>query len=306
MRPLALFALLALAACGGDPPPPPGASGGADGPLVLTDDAGREVRLEAPARRVAPLAPNLTELVAAAAGVGALAGVSPFDDFPAEVSGLPQFGTLPPDREALVALGPDLVLGTEGVNAPADLDALAALGLPAYAFRFGSLADVPRALRRLDTLLGASGGTPAAEDFEARVAEVEARTAGVAPRRVLLLVGAEGGTLYAFGRGSYASELVRAAGGENLTDAFPGDAAQPSVEWVLEQAPDVIAVAGRGDVRQRLVEAAPALASLPAVQDGRVVAVDPDHLLRPGPRTVLALEALARRLHPEAFAAGAA
>ncbi|MEM6327191.1 MAG: ABC transporter substrate-binding protein, partial [Bacteroidota bacterium] len=126
------------------------------------------------------------------------------------------------------------------------------------------------------------------------------------PRRVLLLIGVDNGTLFAFGRDSYASEVVRIAGGNNATDGVPGDAAQPAVESILAAPPDVILVAGDGDVRARLVDAVPALAVLPAVQEGRVYAVHADHILRPGPRTVLALEAIARRLHPEVFADGAA
>ena len=298
-RPLSVTAcllLLALSACTRE----------ATGPRTLTDDAGRAVALEGVPERVVPLAPNLTEMVAVAAGVDRLAGVATADDWPREIEGLPRFASLPLDRERVVELAPGLALAVVGLNPPTDLDALADLGIPAYAFRFASVSDIPRALRTLDTLLASSGGHAAADAFEARVSTVRQKTAAMTPRRVLLLVGAENGSLYAFGRDSYASEIVRLARGENVTDAFPGDAAQPSVEWILENQPDVILVAGAGDVRQRLVDAAPALAELPAVQEGRVYAVSQDAILRPGPRTVDALEAIARRLHPEAFAAGAA
>ena len=287
--------LLALAAC----------ADGA-GPCTVTDDAGREVALGGTPQSVVALAPSLTEMVASAAGVDRLAGVARADDFPPEVTDLPRFQSYPLDRERLVELAPELVLAMEGVNATQDLDALGALGLPAYAFRFDELSDVPRALRTLDTLLASAGGHPAAEAFEAAVQHVRRRVATVPPRRVLLLIGADNGTLFAFGRDAYASEAVRLAGAANLTDTFPGDAAQPSVEQVLDDPPDVIFVAGTGDVRAQIVDAVPALGTLPAVLEGRVYALDPDHILRPGPRTVLALEAMAKKLHPEAFAAGAA
>jgi ABC-type Fe3+-hydroxamate transport system substrate-binding protein len=122
---------------------------------------------------------------------------------------------------------------------------------------------------------------------------------------VLLLVGDE--TLYAFGRESYASELVRLAGGQNLTDAYPGAASQPSDEAVLEMAPEVVLVlAGPDYDPAELLENHPTFFSLPAVQNGRVYGIDPDLVSRPGPRLVEGLERLARLLHPEAFAAGAA
>ena len=269
-----------------------------------TDDTGRPVVLAGAPQRVVPLAPNLTELVAAAAGVDRLAAVSPADDFPAGLDALPRFGSFPLDVEGLVALQPDLVLASTDVIAPAQIEGLASAGLPVYAFRFDELADVPRALRTLDTLLDVRGGEGVARDFEARRAAVAEAVRGRSAPRVLLLVGAEG--LYAFGRESYASELVRAAGGDNLTDRYSGAASTPSAEAILEMAPEVIVVLGEDRPRERLLEAQPALAQTPAVRAGRVYGLDPDLVSRPGPRLVGGLERLARLLHPEAFAAGAA
>jgi iron complex transport system substrate-binding protein len=46
---------------------------------------------------------------------------------------------------------------------------------------------------------------------------------------------------------------------------------------------------------------APTWSSIAAVQSGRVAAVDPDLVNRPGPRIVESLEILAACLHPEVF-----
>ncbi len=287
-----LLLLAALAACT------------ADAPSTVRDDLGRAVALDG-ARTVLPLAPNLTELVAVAAGVDRLVGVGASDDFPAGIRGLPRVQMLPLDAEAVVALDPDLAFGSDDVNTADGADALAALGVPTYLFRFDEVADVPRALRTLDTLLATRGGAPAAADFERRVAAVASTVEPYTSPRVLLLVGDE--TLYAFGRDSYASEVVRLGGGDNLTDVYPGAAAQPSDEVVLEMAPEVIVVLSGADYDSaRLLERHPTFFSLPAVQNGRVYGLDPDLLSRPGPRLVEGLERLARLLHPEAFAAGAA
>src|SRR5690606_9880073 len=113
------------------------------------------------------------------------------------------------------------------------------LGTPAYFFSFTRVADVPAALRTAGALLGGDG-EPAARRFEAMVDSVRGAVEGRAPPRTLLLVGDD--VLYAFGRGSYASEAVRLAGGDNLTDAFDGPIATPSDEWVLEKQPAVIVV----------------------------------------------------------------
>lgn len=278
----------------------------ASAPSSFTDDAGRPVALSGRVATVFPLAPNVTELVAAAAGTERLAGVAPADDFPAGLGALPRVATFPIDTEALVALGPGLVVGSTDVTSVADADRLAGLGLPTVLFEFDEIADVPRALRTLDTLLATTGGARAAEAFERRVEAVRSAVAGFVPPRVLLLVGDEG-TFYAFGRDSYASEMVRAAAGDNLTDRYPGRAATPTEEAILEMAPEVIFVLGGPEVTAEAFGARhPALFSVPAVANGRVYGLNPDLVSRPGPRVAEGLEAMARRLHPEAFAAGAA
>ena len=290
--PLFLAALTALVGCGDA------------APGAVTDDLGRPVALEATPRAVLPLAPNVTELVATAAGVEALAGAAVSDDFPPGVEALPRFQSLPLDVETVVGLEPDLAVGSDDVNTGETADALEALGVPTYLFRFDEVADVPRALRTLDTLLASRGGAPAAAAFEARVRAVQQAVGPFVPPRVLLLVGDE--TLYAFGRDSYASELVRLAGGENVTDVYAGAAAQLSDEVVLEMAPEVIVVLSDGYDPTRLVERHPAFLTLPAVENRRVYGLDPDLVSRAGPRLAEGLERLARLLHPEAFAAGAA
>ncbi len=292
----ALLVLVLLAGC----------RGGAGGSTI--DGSGRPVAVPARAERVFPLAPNLTELVAAVAGVERLAGVAPADDFPAGIAGLPRVATYPIDAEGLVALHPDLVLGSLDVTTTADADRLTGLGLPTYLFRFAALADIPRAMRTLDTLLAVRGGATAAAEFERRVAGVRQAVAGFAAPRVLLLVGdgtgsGAGGTFYAFGRGSYASEMVRAAGGDNLTDRYDGAAATPSEEAILDMAPEVIFVLGDA---AGFGARHPALLTTPAVASGRVYGLDPDLVSRPGPRVAEGVGVMARRLHPEAFAAGAA
>ncbi len=268
-------------------------------PAALTDDLGRGVDLSPPAERVLTLAPNLTELLFAAGGESVLVGASQADDYPPAVEALPRFGTYPLDVEAVVALRPDLVLATAEVNNPDDARALAEAGIPTYFLSFDALDDVPRALRTVGTLVGSERqADEAAAAFEAAMQALEERADGGPRPRTLLLIGDE--TLFAFGGASYTQELVRAAGGESVTARFDGEAVTLSEEFVLEAAPEVI-VGGWGeayDVR-RFLELHPAFEAVPAVAAGRVYSLDPDLLLRPGPRLVDGVAELARVLRPE-------
>lgn len=295
LRLLASVTALALLGCA-EPAPAPVQS-------VVTDDLGREVPFEAPAERVLTLAPNLTEILFTIGAGGTLVGASQADDYPPAVDTLPRYGTYPLDVEAVVALQPDLVLATDQVNNPNDARALTAAGIPTYYFSFDAVDDVPRALRTVGELVGREPEAEAAADtFEARIRRLAAQTDTLVHPRTLLLIGDE--TPFAFGDDSYTQELITIAGGESVTERFEGEAVTLSEEFVLEAAPDVIVGAFGEDYEPaRLAELHPAWGPVPAIASGRVFGIDPDLLLRPGPRLADGAEALARLLHPTSDAA---
>ena len=280
-----LAVLAALSACADAPPAAPAAV------RTFTDDVGRTVRVPARPARVVPLAPSLTETLVAAGGLARLAAVTPYETVPAAVRALPTVGTYPLDREALLALGADLVVGTDQVNDPAEGDALAALGVPAVYFRFETLADVPRVLRRLGALLGTERTAEAAADsFAARLARATAPPPA-RPPSTLVLIGDD--VLYAFGRASYVHEMVRRAGGASATRTLPGEGVTLASEWVVAQAPErIVVLAGPGYRAADLLAKHPAWARVPAVRTGHVCGVDPDLLSRPGPRLPAGVAAL--------------
>ena len=269
-----------------------------DAEVVLTDAIDRSVSLMLPVERVLSLAPNLTEIVYAVGGGGRLAASSQADSFPPEVSELSQFSTFPLDHERIVELNPGLLLATDEINSPTDADALAEVGIPTYFFSFADIASIPAAMRQTGELLGVDG-EPAATAFEATVDSVRAATEGRPKPRTLLLIGDD--VLYAFGRESFASEAVRAAGGDNLTDAFEGRRAVLSDEFVLEAEPEVIIVLTdeAAYTSEQLLEKHPTWDIVPAVRNGRVHGIHPDLLSRPGPRLTLGLAQLASLLHPD-------
>ena len=290
---LLFVALLAPGCAERDATPAPGST--------VADDLGRSVAVTPPVARVLALAPNLTEILYAVGGGSALVGASQADDFPAEARALPHFGTYPLDVEAVVALQPDLVLATDQVNNPDDARPLAEAGVPTYFFSFDALDDVPRAMRRVGELVGTEAQAEAAADaFENRLRRLAARTDSLDRPRTLLLIGDE--TLFAFGEASYTQQMIALAGGESVTAHFDGEAVTLSDEFVLEAAPEVIVGTFGADTdAARLLALHPAWASVPAVAADRVHSIDPDLVLRPGPRLADGAETLARLLHPDVF-----
>src|SRR5690606_16272686 len=115
----------------------------------------------------------------------------------------------------------------------------------------------------------------------------------------LVLVSDE--TPYTFGAASYVSDVVEAAGGVSVTDAFPEPAAVASEEWVIGATPEVVVVLAEPYDADGLTANHPAWRALPAVRDGRVFGIHPDLTSRPGPRLAEGVERLARQLHPGRF-----
>ena len=280
-------------------------SSSSDAPAsTVTDDLDRTVQLRRPMERVVSLAPNLTELVYAARAGSTLAAVTTADDYPPAVDTLPKVSALPVDFEAIAAQEPDLVLATDQVNAPGDIDTFESLDIPIYFFSFGSLSDVFDGIRTMGTLLGtAAAARDSAQALEQQAAALRDRTEAIPPAerpRVLVLIGDD--TLYSFGEGSYIHTLVEMAGGRSITDSLGTKAPTLSEEYVLTQKPDVIVGAWGADYDpDRLLELHPTWDIVPALENDRVYSLPSDLLLRPGPRLVEGARRMAEALHPSLF-----
>lgn len=121
--------------------------------LAVRDDLGRPVSLPQAAQRIVTLSPHGTELVLAAGAGQRLVGVASGSRLPADLDALPRIsahGGL--DREALLALQPDLVVAWQSGNRATDLDWIAATDTPLYLSEPASIQDIARTLRDIGIL----------------------------------------------------------------------------------------------------------------------------------------------------------
>jgi iron complex transport system substrate-binding protein len=281
-------------------------------PLTLTDDAGREVTLDAQPERIVSLAPSNTEIVCALGACDRLVGVPEYqvgypDDVAATVADLPivvSFG--PVDREAIVATEPDLVLaaGNE-LTSSEDVDALTELGLPVIVLYPESLDEVSADIELVGEALDAqSEAAEVTAEMAETIAQVEAAVAGEETPRTFYEVSVFEGTIYTAGEDSFLASLIDTAGGDPIT----GDAATTAIalEDLVTADPELIVLGDAAydpTITAETVAAREGWAEMTAVVDGRVVPLPEDILItRPGPRITEGLEALARVIHPDAFA----
>ncbi len=266
--------------------------------LILSACAGpaeRDLPEATAPQRVVSLVPTVTETLFALGAGDRIVGVSDFDDYPLEAMDRPRVGALiNPNVERIFQLQPDLVItyGTQSLLQ----EQLAAAGIRQYPFNSGSIRHLLESIRALGREMGlAEEGDRLSFEIDAALDAIR-EGSGVHRPTVLLAHNREIGTMGSFyteGGGSYFDELIEIAGGQNIFSDVDENVFQPSLEEVLKRAPEVIIELlpsdqdGRARIDQRLADWQ-ALATLPAVRDGRVYVLAGDHLLLAGPRLHLA------------------
>jgi ABC-type Fe3+-hydroxamate transport system substrate-binding protein len=115
---------------------------------VLTDDLGTPVDLPRPPRRVVSLVPSLTEALAETVPER-LVGATDWCTHPPGLDVPRVRGTKNPDRAAIAALEPDLVVCNREENRRLDVDRLRAAGVPVWVTVIESVDEALVSLRRL-------------------------------------------------------------------------------------------------------------------------------------------------------------
>jgi len=268
--------------------------------LLLAIAPASHTAAETPARRIVSMNPSLTRILVAIGARDALVGV---DEFSARaepaVSSLPRAGGLySPSLESVVALEPDLVVLVPSLEQREFRARLGSLSLSVREFdpvRFEQVLDT---IRELGRLVGHEAEATARIDAIHRAqAAVQRATAGRAPLSAVLVLQRE--PLFVAGRGSFLDEMLAMAGARNLGAELGETWPRTSVEWLVGAAPEVILDSDSDPApAARYWERWP---SLPAVEHGRVVAVDAGDVTLPGPDLDRALVKLARALHGDAL-----
>lgn len=285
--------------------------------VSIRDDAGREVRLKAPARRVIPLYAAFTDMFTAmdrAVYVIARTKADTGNGLPPET---PIIGThMRPNMELVLALKPDLVLQMGGrAEAAQSVAALEKFAVPAAFFEVRSFSDLFSVIERVGILTGTENEAKTlVAALKKRLAAVAATIASAPARRPSVFFEVRYPNLLAAGPDSLVTDIIRAAGGRNalvdedapgaVASRYKGRVVRLSEEELIRLNPDFYCIQS-GPMNKNPVPLAerPHFASLRAAKPGRNALVDEHIFSRPGPRAVDAVARLARLLHPGLFPA---
>ncbi len=114
------------------------------------DDLGHALDATLPVERVVSLVPSLTEAIAATR-LAALVGATDWCTHPVDLDVTRVRGTKNPDRAAIAALAPDLVIANQEENRELDVDRLRAEGTAVWVTRIHTLDEAFASMRRLFT-----------------------------------------------------------------------------------------------------------------------------------------------------------
>ena len=264
--------------------------------ITVTDMAGREITLDAPATKVVALTASDCEILAALGAEDTLVGRGEYCDYPESVLEVPavQSGA-DTNLEQIIALEPQVVVMAKMAQTEEQVAALEKAGIRVVVSDAQDIEGVYTAIRLIGALVGRN------DEAEAMVADMQSTFADIAAKSentgktVYFEVSPLQWGLWTAGKGTFMDELATMCG---LTNAFADVEgwAEISEEQVLERDPDYIVTIsmyyGEGPTPVEEIKSRAGWDALKAVQNDAIFNADSNEVSRPGPRLKDAAEAL--------------
>jgi iron complex transport system substrate-binding protein len=298
---LLLSLLLALTACGGSSSGDDKAAGSSSSssafPVTVTGDNG-DVKIDAQPEHIVSMSASATEMLFAIDAGDQVKAVDSTSNYP---DGVPttDLSSFTPNAEAIAKYDPDLVVLSDDLNGI--VDSLEALKVPTLLL--GAAKTLDDSYAQIDTLGKATGHADKADDVVADMQKrIKAAVDSVpADAKGLKVYHELDPTFFSAGSSTFIGSIYSMFGLKNIADAAPepaGGYPQLSAEYIVGQAPDLIVLADTKCCQQsaETVAQRPAFGTVPAVQNGKILAADDDIASRWGPRVADFAESVAKAL----------
>ena len=271
--------------------------------VTFRDEVGREVLIPFPPKRIISLAPNITEILFDLGLDEEIVGVSTHSNFPEKAKTRPRVGSyISLDYEKIISLKPDLIIATGAGNTREMVERLEKLGFPAYVIFPKNLEGILLSIDHMGQVVDRKAeALRIIQDMKRRRAEIVNLMQDVPRTRVFLQIGEA--PMVTVGKGSFADDLIRLAGGENVAGEEKKMYPRFGMEEILKRAPEVIILTSMNASAnyEKVLQDWSRWRTIPAVKNGRIHLIDSDLIDRPSPRIIDGLEEMARILHPERF-----
>lgn len=266
--------------------------------ITVTDDAGTNITLRTMPLRIVSLSPSNTEILVALGLIDRIVGVTDFCDYPPEVMNKTRVGGYSSiSIEKVAAIKPDLVIASD--KTPKEtVSRLREIGLTVILVAPKNVDHVIRDIRMVGMITGTD---TEAENLAANITRRIAKSSAVSGTNsptVAHVVYIK--PLYISGNTTMQNDIISRTGGINVFGSRNGWGTVSLEEFLLAN-PDIIIVSGGGgmdasaqDVILNEFVSNPQYASLSAVKNHHVYAINADIISRPGPRIPDAAEEISR------------
>jgi iron complex transport system substrate-binding protein len=266
---------------------------------IFMDEVGRKVTFSGPPKRIVSLAPNITEILFALGMDEAIVGVTLNCNYPEKAKEKVPVGSyIRVDFERILSLNPDLVIATGAGNTRDMVNRLERLGILTYVIFPKKFDEVLQSIHHLGQLLHREEkASSIIQEMKERKQKVIEKTKSLPRPRVFLQIGES--PMVTVGKGSFADDLIRLAGGENIAGGERQMYPHFGREEVLRRSPEVIIISTmnpKGDY-DRMISEWNRWKTIPAVKQGRIHLIHSDLIDRPSPRMIEGLEEMARLIH---------
>lgn len=264
---------------------------------TVKDELGRTVEAPDHPHRVVCLIPSVVDIVYSLGAGTDVVAISDFTKYPKEALEKPSIGLpLNPSMEAIIALHPDLVLGSGDLNTLEFAGHLERLGIPVFMVDPHGIEGIYASILSLGIVLDReTDAHNLVARLRTRMETVKARVAGKPKVRVFLAIWYD--PVMTIGKGAFISELIEAAGGRSVTDDIAQEWPEVSLETVVSRQPDALLLVRGANITVDELKTRPGWEHLKAVQQGCVYYTD-GRIQYPSPIAFDALEDLAKQFHP--------
>jgi len=261
------------------------------------DELGRSVDVPDHPHRVVCLVPSVVDIVYSLGAGEYVVAISDFTKYPKEALQKPSIGLpLNPSMETILALHPDLVLGSGDMNTLESTGHLQRLGIPVFIVDPHGIEGIYASILRLGWALNREpDANTLVARLRTRVDAVKARVSGKPKVRVFMAIWYD--PVMTIGKRAFISELIDAAGGRSVTDDIAQEWPEVSLETIVTRQPDALLLMSGSHITLGELKTRPGWEHVKAVQQGRVYYTD-ERIQYPSPIVFDVLEDLAKQFHP--------
>jgi len=258
----------------------------------------------ASAERYISLSPSTTEILFALGLQDEIVAVTSFCNYPEETKKIAKIGTFSePNIETIISLKPTIVFAT-GLEQTPVVSRLKKSGLRVVVSDPKNISELLESITQIGKKTGREeAAEQLKENMLRRLEAVKAKAAKIPPeKRVSVFIEIWHDPIMTAGPGSFVDELINLAGARNIAYDAPRAYSRFSNEVIIERNPDVIILGYMDKVNEstQLIKNRIGWQDIAAVKNNRIVKdINPDLILRPGPRLIEGLERIYQSLYDE-------